>query len=114
MSQPEVVLRTYAEACPIDTGVCVKPHIESSDELRSQRNRGPSARPQRSSEQLADLLLSLPDAVLVQQEGTVVFANPYCAKLFRADSEDQLLGRRMEDAIHPDDLALVKTRVAEQ
>ena len=48
------------------------------------------------------LLELLPDAVIVQAEGTILFTNPAAARLLGLRSEEAFTGRRLEDFVHPD------------
>lgn len=43
-----------------------------------------------------------PDAILVHQDGKIVFANDACVQLLRAGSRDRLLGKPVLDIAHPD------------
>ncbi len=43
-----------------------------------------------------------PDAIFVQSEGRIVFMNSAGAKLFGADSPDQLVGKPLMSLVHPD------------
>ena len=51
------------------------------------------------------LLALLPDAVIVHAQGRIRFANPAAATLLRVGDDDLLVGRAMEDYVHPDSRA---------
>jgi PAS domain S-box-containing protein len=51
--------------------------------------------------------------MLVHRQGTIIFANSACAKLFGASSADELLWRQHLDSVHPDDREAVKERIQE-
>jgi diguanylate cyclase (GGDEF)-like protein/PAS domain S-box-containing protein len=56
----------------------------------------------RESEERYRLLVeSSPDAILVECEGAIVFANPAALRLFNADSIDDLLGRTLQSLAAP-------------
>jgi PAS domain S-box-containing protein len=62
----------------------------------------------RKSEELHRRLLDVsPDAIMVQCDGQLVFANPAAVKLFRAGSEKELLGHKTLDLVHPDDRQII-------
>jgi PAS domain S-box-containing protein len=49
-----------------------------------------------------NLIEFVPDAVLVSDADTILFANPAAAQLFGAARPDELVGRRLLDLYHPD------------
>jgi len=49
------------------------------------------------------LLKNLPDAVRISCDEVVVYANDACVRLFGASSPEDLIGRRLEDFIVPED-----------
>ena len=62
----------------------------------------------RKSEELHRRLLDVsPDAITVQCEGKIVFANPAAVTLLRAESEDDIVGRMAIDFVHSDDHAML-------
>jgi two-component system cell cycle sensor histidine kinase/response regulator CckA len=67
----------------------------------------------RSEESYRKLVEGSPDAMLVHRQGTIIFANSACAKLFGASSADELLGRQHLNSVHPDDREVVKQRIQE-
>lgn len=52
----------------------------------------------------------LPDAVLINQNNDIVFANAAAADLYRADSAEDLIGLSVHKFIHPDDMEAVNKR----
>jgi two-component system, cell cycle sensor histidine kinase and response regulator CckA len=67
----------------------------------------------RTEESYRQLVEESPDAMLVHRQGTIIFANSACAKLFGASSANELLGRQHLDSVHPDDREVVKRRIKE-
>lgn len=65
---------------------------------------------QESEQRYRTLVDLLPDAVIVGQNETVIFANQGAAAMHGADSADDLIGRPYNDLIHPDFHADVGTR----
>jgi len=66
----------------------------------------------RQSEERYRLLFELsPDAIMVYQEGKVVFANGAAARLVGAGGPQELLGKEMLDFVHPDYHAMALERV---
>lgn len=56
-------------------------------------------------------LESSSDAILLYQDGKLVFANPAAATLLGADTPQQLLNKSLLDIVHPDHHNLAKSRV---
>jgi two-component system, cell cycle sensor histidine kinase and response regulator CckA len=52
-----------------------------------------------------------PDAVLVHQEGRIVYCNAAAARLYGAETIEQLLGRSILEIVHADELEAVETRI---
>jgi PAS domain S-box-containing protein len=66
----------------------------------------------RESEQRYRNLVELsPDAIIVHQQGRIIYANPAVLRLARADTEAQLIGKSLLDFVHPDYRELVIERV---
>jgi len=65
-----------------------------------------------SDNQFHQLAESSPDAIYVGAEGRFIYANPAAVSLFGAVSVAQLLGQPIIERIHPDDRAVVMTRIA--
>ncbi|MFZ1918704.1 MAG: PAS domain S-box protein [Terriglobales bacterium] len=64
-----------------------------------------------SEDRFRKLLEALPDAVLVQTEGRIVFVNSFCVQLHGAKEPQQLLGREISEFVRPDDLPRIKRRI---
>jgi PAS domain S-box-containing protein len=67
----------------------------------------------RSEESYRRLIEESPDAMLVHRDGTIIFANSACARLFGASSASELRGRQHLDSVHQDDREVVKQRIQE-
>jgi two-component system cell cycle sensor histidine kinase/response regulator CckA len=68
----------------------------------------------RASQERYRALVDLsPDAILVDVDGKYVFANAAAARLFGADSPEELIGKVVTERIHPDCRALVARRAAQ-
>ena len=63
-----------------------------------------------SEERHRQLVALSPDSIMVHCEGRVVFANPGAAKVFGADSADQLIGMRSLDLVPEDSHDQIKER----
>ncbi|HZW19897.1 bifunctional diguanylate cyclase/phosphodiesterase [Noviherbaspirillum sp.] len=53
-----------------------------------------------------------PDAILVQQDGVFVYANPAAVRLMRASRMEDLVGKALFDFLHPDFHVLARQRIA--
>ena len=60
-----------------------------------------------SEERYRTLIEISPDAIYVHKQGAIVLANAAAARLFGAESEDQLIGTRVLDLVHPDSHEIV-------
>lgn len=86
---------------------------------RMSRNLAAEMRERRLSEQRTAqseeryrvLVENSPDAILMVRGGIVTFANRRAAELFRAGSEQDLVGRPVLDRVHPDYVAIAQQRV---
>jgi len=65
----------------------------------------------RTEENFRALIDSAPDAILVQREGKVVYANRGCRDLLGYGEKDGLVGKGALDIVHPDDRATVRHRI---
>ncbi len=52
-----------------------------------------------------------PDAIVVHENGRVLFANQAAARIYRAKSIDELIGVPVLDFVHPDQREMVKQRI---
>ena len=66
---------------------------------------------QQSEERYRALVESSPNAIVVHQEGKIVYANPGFMRLLRASSEDDLLGQSIIQYVHSDYQEIVKQRI---
>jgi len=64
-----------------------------------------------AEERYRSLIELAPDAVVVYAGGVIEYANPAAARLARMASPRELLGRRLEDFVHPDDLERFRERL---
>lgn len=64
-----------------------------------------------NEERYRSLVMHSPDAVLVYQNDSVSLANYTCARLFGADTPDALLGKPLQQLIHPDYHELLRDRL---
>jgi len=64
-----------------------------------------------AEERYRSLIELAPDAVVVYAGGVIEYANPAAARLVRVASPRELLGRRVEDFVHPDDLEHFRERL---
>ena len=65
-----------------------------------------------ASEQRYRSLVELnPDAILVHQDGRIVYANVAAVRLYGAAAAAQLHGTAVQDLVHPDDRALAAARI---
>ena len=75
----------------------------------SQRKRDEGALRQ-SEERYRALVDTSPDAVVIHDGRHVIFANPAAAALGRLEGPSELIGRPMEDFVHPDYRQVVRER----
>lgn len=61
----------------------------------------------------AQLVGGMPDALLVHKDERIAYANPACAKLFRATSPAALLGRHISEIVPAGELGDVMERIRE-
>lgn len=57
-----------------------------------------------SADTLKTLLEFIPDAVIVHHDNIIIYCNPAALELFRADSEEALVGMNRNIIVHPDEL----------
>ena len=65
-----------------------------------------------SEERYRRLMDVLPNAVLINSGGKIVFCNPNCVRLFGATEASQLLGRDPLELFHPDYHRLIQQRIS--
>ncbi|MCB9098037.1 MAG: PAS domain S-box protein [Anaerolineales bacterium] len=68
------------------------------------------ARLRQSEARYRHLVEMSPDAVVVHQEGRVIFCNPAANKMMRAGSPEALLGKPITEIVHPDDWPATQDR----
>jgi PAS domain S-box-containing protein len=71
-----------------------------------------SARLRASEHRYQSLADMSPEAILIHQDGRIVYANPAALHLFGASAAAELLGRQAFELIHPDDHELIRSRIA--
>ncbi|MEW5734299.1 MAG: transporter substrate-binding domain-containing protein [Thermodesulfobacteriota bacterium] len=64
-----------------------------------------------SEERYRSLLQMAPVGIAVQQDGRIVFANPAGLRLLGAGSHEEIIGKPIEEIIHPDWLQEAKARI---
>ncbi|MEX0940997.1 MAG: PAS domain S-box protein [Pseudomonadales bacterium] len=64
-----------------------------------------------SEEQFRKLVESAPEGILIQVDGRFAYVNAACVALLGAKSPQELLGTRVLDRIHPDDVEIAKMRL---
>ncbi len=65
----------------------------------------------RSEERYRRLVEVMPDAIVVQCDGKIVFANPATVDLLGAETADQLIGKEAMNFVHPDNREAGRERV---
>jgi len=76
------------------------------------RIRAAQARLSESERRFRELVQGSPDAVVIDQDDHIIFANESAVGLFRAGSVDGLIGRSAYDMVHPSDHEAVRARRA--
>ena len=66
-----------------------------------------------SEEQYRKLYELSPETIYVQSEGNIVFINPAGLKLLKAKDENEIIGRKVLDFIHPEFREIVSNRMAD-
>jgi PAS domain S-box-containing protein len=66
-----------------------------------------------SEEKYRELILGLPEAIAIYQDGKIVFVNHACILLMQAKNTEELLGKPVMEFVHPDCRELVKNRMLE-
>ena len=64
-----------------------------------------------SEERYRALVESSPNAIVVHQEGKIVYANPRFTHFLKAASEDDIIGQHILQFVHPDYQEIVKERI---
>lgn len=76
------------------------------------RIRAAQAKLSESERRFRELVQGSPDAVVIDQNERIMFANESAVGLFRAGSVDGLVGRSVYDIVHPIDHEAVRSRLA--
>lgn len=76
-----------------------------TDRMRAERDL------RESEERYRELVESMPDAIYVQVDGVIVYANAASAALLGLPSAQDLVGRHVLDHVHPDYASLVGYRI---
>ncbi|RUL48800.1 diguanylate cyclase domain-containing protein [Lysinibacillus antri] len=66
---------------------------------------------QKSEKRYRELVESSPNAIIVHQEGKIVYANPASVRLLKFSSPEDLIGHHIIEHIHPDYHEVVKDRI---
>lgn len=66
-----------------------------------------------SEERYRSLVELSPEPLLVSKQGQLLYSNPAAVRFFAAKDQDQLLSRRVNELIHPDDLPKALERMEE-
>ena len=66
---------------------------------------------QQSEERYRALVDSSPNAIVVHQEGKIVYANPQFTQLLKASSDEDYMGQPIIQYVHPDYHERVKARI---
>jgi PAS domain S-box-containing protein len=64
-----------------------------------------------SEERYRSLVESAPDAIIVSQDGKVVYVNPATITLLGASDAGEIIGKCVTDLVHPDSLPLAEERL---
>jgi PAS domain S-box-containing protein len=81
-------------------------------EAQQRRQRKKAEEALRESEDRYRLLVEeSPDAIVIYQDGNLVFVNSTGVRQLGARTQAELLGRRVADVIHPDDYPLAMERI---
>lgn len=67
---------------------------------------------ERSSASFRAIIEQSPDGIFVHRDGRVVYVNPARVRMMGYERAEEILGRRTEDLIHPDDRHAISAHVA--
>ena len=89
------------------------PAVQRALQLVEERARRREAEQalQKSEERYRQLVELCPDALLVQSDDHIVFANTAAARLLGADSVEQLIGKPLKEIIRPDYWEMMQQRL---
>ena len=89
------------------------PAVQRALQLVEERTRRKEAELalQKSDERFRQLVELCPDALFVQTDNHIVFLNSAAARLLGAGSLEQLIGKPMQEIVHPDDWEMMQERL---
>ena len=73
--------------------------------------KGAEKRLQESEQRYRSLFMNSPDAVFLNLDDKVALVNHACLKVFRANTEQELIGKSVYDLFHPDFHSVIRERV---
>ena len=65
-----------------------------------------------SEERYRKLFELSPETIFIQYEGKIEFINPAGVKLFKAENENEIVGRKVIDFVHPDYKEIISQRIS--
>jgi PAS domain S-box-containing protein len=80
--------------------------------LQARQRRLAAAALRQSEARYRALADTSPDAILVNHQGRIAYINDAGVRLFGAEDRGQMLGRMLQEFVHPDSLASVRARFA--
>jgi len=92
-----------------DLGPTVRRALQLVEE-RTRRKEAEHAL-QKSEERYRQLVELCPDALFVQSDNHIVFANSAAARLLGADNIERLIGKPMKEIVHPDFWEMMQRRL---
>ena len=89
------------------------PAVQRALQLVEERKRRKEAEQalEKSEERYRHLVELCPDALFVQSDNHIVFANSAAARLLGAQSVQQLIGKPMKEVVHPDYWEMMQRRL---
>jgi len=106
------LLRSTPSRCPDGSTVWDGIELDITERKRTEEALRASEEALRESEARYRRLVDLaPEALLVLQDGQIVYCNEAAARLYGAENTAKLLGTGAFDRVHPDDLPSVMERI---
>lgn len=96
----ELAVLTRSLRSLIDSLSHTETELETSQDTNARQQRLQSA-----------IIENMQDALFVNSDGRIVFANSACSRLFGAESKDQVIGKSPLDFFHPDNHHMIKERI---
>ncbi|PYL00297.1 MAG: hypothetical protein DME19_05585 [Verrucomicrobia bacterium] len=89
------------------------PAVQRALQLVEERKRRKEAEQalEKSEERYRHLVELCPDALFVQSDNHIVFANSAAARLLGADNIERLIGKSMKEVVHPDYWEMMQRRL---